>query len=156
MAKMLFICLGNICRSPAAEAVMNHLMQQQGITGHTCDSAGTSNFHEGQLADRRMREAAAARGIKITHHSRPVREADFKDFDYLFVMDQSNARDLQRFTAYKDNAHKVQLMANYCQQHLASKIPDPYYGGPSGFDQVLDLLTDAATEILHRLTAGKL
>ncbi len=156
MAKMLFVCLGNICRSPAAQAVMEQLLAQKGITAHTCDSAGTSAFHEGQLADERMRQAALRRGIHITHRSRPIQKQDLAKFDYILVMDQSNAENVLRLARTSEEKSKIKLMAAYCRQHAARDIPDPYYGGPAGFDLVLDLLTDAATEILRQLEKGSL
>jgi len=156
MAKLLFVCLGNICRSPAAQAVMEQLLRQQNITGHVCDSAGTSSFHEGQLADERMREAASRRGMAITHRSRPITKRDLTEFDYIFVMDESNAANVFRLASSAAEKAKIKLMAAYCQQHQVKSIPDPYYGGAQGFDRVLDLLTDAASEILRRLQNGSL
>ncbi|MBP5296384.1 MAG: low molecular weight phosphotyrosine protein phosphatase [Bacteriovoracaceae bacterium] len=151
MAKLLFVCLGNICRSPAAEAVMRQLMAQQNITEHQCDSAGTSGFHEGQSADQRMRQAAERRGITITHRARPITAQDLRDFDYVFVMDQSNAANVHRLARTPQEKAKIKMMAAFCRHHQAQDIPDPYYGGAHGFDLVLDLLTDAATEILRQL-----
>ena len=156
MAKFLFVCLGNICRSPAAQAVMEQLLAQQNLTGHVCDSAGTSSFHEGQMADERMRQAALRRGITITHRSRPITKQDLQIFDYIFVMDQSNAANVLRLAHTSQEKAKIKLMAAYCRQHHATSIPDPYYGGPQGFDLVLDLLTDAATEIIRQLQTATL
>ncbi|CAL5352634.1 unnamed protein product [Camellia sinensis] len=141
---VLFVCLGNICRSPAAEAVFTHLVNKRGLDSNfIIDSAGTIGYHEGNEADPRMRAAAKRRGIHITSISRPIRPADFRDFDLILAMDKKNRDDiLKALERWKlrgnlpaDAHKKVQLMCSYCKKHDESEVPDPYYGGPQGFEK---------------------
>lgn len=147
--KLLFVCLGNICRSPAAENIMNHLIDQAGLTGQiTCDSAGTSSYHIGSPPDRRMTAAATAKGIAMTGCARQFTKSDFEEFDLILAMDQDNfvtICSLDRAGTYRD---KVKLMCDFCTRHPQREVPDPYYGGPEGFNQVIDLLLDACEGLL--------
>lgn len=159
---VLFVCLGNICRSPAAEGVFTDLVKKRGLDSNfMIDSAGTIDYHEGNDADPRMRAAAKRRGIQITSLSRPIRPSDFRDFDLILAMDKQNKEDilgaLERWN-FKENlpadAHKkVRLMCSYCKKHNESEVPDPYYGGPQGFEKVLDLLEDACESLLDGILA---
>lgn len=159
---VLFVCLGNICRSPAAEGVFTDLVKKRGLDSNfMIDSAGTIDYHEGNDADPRMRAAAKRRGIQITSLSRPIRPSDFRDFDLILAMDKQNKEDilgaLERWN-FKENlpadAHKkVRLMCSYCKKHNESEVPDPYYGGPQGFEKVLDLLEDACESLLDSILA---
>ncbi|GAA0172541.1 protein phosphatase [Lithospermum erythrorhizon] len=161
---VLFVCLGNICRSPAAEGVFRHLVNQKGLQSNfNIDSAGTINYHEGNEADSRMRAASQRRGIPITSISRPIRPSDFKDFDLILAMDKQNKEDIlsafERWS-YKqplpaDAAKKVRLMCSYCKRHSESEVPDPYYGGPQGFEKVLDILEDGCESLLDSILAEK-
>ncbi|XP_057484134.1 uncharacterized protein LOC130770646 [Actinidia eriantha] len=161
---VLFVCLGNICRSPAAEGVFTDLVKKRGLDSKfKIDSAGTINYHEGNEADPRMRAASKRRGIKITSLSRPIRPSDFRDFDLILAMDKQNREDilgaLERWS-FRENlpadAHKkVRLMCSYCKKHDESEVPDPYYGGPQGFEKVLDLLEDACESLLDSILAEK-
>jgi protein-tyrosine phosphatase len=150
--KLLFVCLGNICRSPAAESIMNHLIQQRGLVGQVvCDSAGTSNYHIGNPPDRRMTAAATQRGITLEGRARQFTPADFETFDLILAMDRDNFADIAYLDPtgrYKDKLH---LMCDFCTQFLLKEVPDPYYGGTEGFTQVLDLLTDACTGLLDQV-----
>ncbi|KAK7404830.1 hypothetical protein VNO78_05816 [Psophocarpus tetragonolobus] len=159
---VLFVCLGNICRSPAAEGVFTDLVKKRGLNSNfKIDSAGTINYHEGNEADPRMRAASKRRGIQITSISRPIKPSDFVDFDLILAMDKQNREDiLEAFNKWKDRhslpdgAHKkVKLMCSYCKKHEESEVPDPYYGGPKGFEKVLDLLEDACGSLLETILA---
>ncbi len=147
--KLLFVCLGNICRSPAAENLMNHLLEQANLAGQVvCDSAGTSSYHIGSLPDRRMTAAAQQRGLAMQGCARQFTKADFDQFDLILAMDRENYADicaLDRAGIYRD---KVYLMCDFCTHHSIKDVPDPYYGGPNGFNQVLDILTDACQGLL--------
>ncbi|KAF5177314.1 Low molecular weight protein-tyrosine-phosphatase [Thalictrum thalictroides] len=159
---VLFVCLGNICRSPAAEGVFTDLVNKRGLQSNfKIDSAGTIGYHEGNPADSRMRAASKKRGIEITSISRPIRPSDFRDFDLILAMDRQNKEDilgaLERWKfkeTLPDDAHKkVKLMCSYCKKHSESEVPDPYYGGPQGFEKVLDLLEDACESLLNSIVA---
>lgn len=152
MKKILFICLGNICRSAAAEEVFRTLASKAGLqTVVEADSAGMSDYHEGDLPDARMRSHARRRGYELTHRSRPVCRTDFARFDLLVVMDGSNERSLLRLAATEEERAKVVRMADFLRRHAANEIPDPYYGGAEGFERVLDLLEDACEGLLDSL-----
>lgn len=157
---VLFVCLGNICRSPAAEGVFRDIVKKRDLGSRfSIDSAGTINYHEGNLADPRMRAASKRRGIEITSISRPIRPADFREFDLILAMDKKNKDDiLEAFNKWKlketfpAGAHtKVRLMCSYCKKHDETEVPDPYYGGPQGFEKVLDLLEDACESLLDSI-----
>lgn len=149
--RLLFICLGNICRSPAAEGVMNHLVKQAGLENTiTCDSAGTIDYHSGKPADPRMARAASRRDIPLTSRSRPVTPADFSNFDLLLTMDASNYRDVLAIAPDADARRKVIPMLHFSDTPDAG-VPDPYYGGERGFEEVLDLLQNACTNLLETL-----
>lgn len=159
---VLFVCLGNICRSPAAEGVFRDLVKKRGLDSKlNIDSAGTINYHEGNQADPRMRAASKRRGIEITSLSRPIRPSDFRDFDIILAMDRQNREDiLEAFNRWKfretlpaDAHKKVKLMCSYCKEHDETEVPDPYYGGPQGFEKVLDLLEDACQSLLDSILA---
>jgi protein-tyrosine phosphatase len=147
--KLLFVCLGNICRSPSAENIMNHLIEQAGLSHRIlCDSAGTSNYHIGSPPDSRMTAAAVRRGIQIRGRARQFQISDFEEFDLILAMDQENYQDilsLDRQGKYRD---KVRLMCEFASRHQAREVPDPYYGGQAGFDKVIDLLLDSCGGLL--------
>ncbi|MGC4091994.1 MAG: low molecular weight protein-tyrosine-phosphatase [Polyangiaceae bacterium] len=148
---LLFVCLGNICRSPAAENVMFKLLQDAGLTGRvSCDSAGTSNEHAGQPPDRRMRQAGMNRGLPMSGIARQVTAADLDVFDLIVAMDDANYAALQRL-AGATNRHKIQRFCSYLQQHQDTEVPDPWYGGAAGFEHVLDLLEDGCTQLLAQI-----
>ncbi|XP_059659363.1 uncharacterized protein LOC132306133 isoform X2 [Cornus florida] len=141
---VLFVCLGNICRSPAAEGVFIDLVKKRGLDSKfKIDSAGTINYHEGNEADPRMRAAAKRRGIMITSISRQIQPSDFIDFDLILAMDKTNKDDILgalerwkfRETLPADAHKKVRLMCSYCKKHDETEVPDPYYGGPQGFEK---------------------
>lgn len=153
--KLLFVCLGNICRSPSAENIMNHLIEQDNLSQSIiCDSAGTSSYHIGSPPDRRMNAAAASKlGIKLLGQARQFKKSDFQDFDLILAMDQDNYRDILSLDYGQNYVHKVKLMCDFCSRHTLKEVPDPYYGGPEGFNQVIDLLVDACEGLLKYVTS---
>lgn len=159
---VLFVCLGNICRSPAAEGVFTDLVKKRGLSSRfKIDSAGTINYHEGGPADSRMRAASQRRGVEITSISRPLRPSDFRDFDLILAMDKQNKEDiltaLERWSHKEslpgDAYKKVKLMCSYCRRHGETEVPDPYYGGAQGFEKVLDLLEDGCESLLETIVS---
>lgn len=155
--KLLFVCLGNICRSPSAENIMRYLVEKEGLSDQIfCDSAGTSSYHIGSPPDARMTQTAVNRGIVLKGEARQFEYADFEDFDLILAMDRQNYRDivhLDRQGRYRD---KVHLMTDYAQHHSETEVPDPYYGGQAGFDKVIDLLLDACGGLLEEIKTTQL
>ena len=157
--RLLFVCLGNICRSPAAEGVFLHLLEQQGISeAFVVDSAGTGGWHVGKPADARMREAASRRGIHLPSRARQLARGDLQSFDRILTMDGDNlaqVRTLERELSTGASGARVlaqiEPITSYCRRFRASEVPDPYYGGEEGFEQVLDLLEDACSGLLAAL-----
>lgn len=131
---------------------MNHLIEQAGLTESIiCDSAGTGGYHIGSPPDRRMAAAAARRGIMLKGQARQFQRSDFEDFDLILAMDRENYKDilaLDRGGKYRD---KVRLMCDFASHHSEREVPDPYYGGPEGFNQVIDLLLDACEGLLQHV-----
>ena len=149
MKRVLFICLGNICRSPAGEAVFKQFIENKGISSeYEVDSAGTSAFHEGNQADERMRDHARKRGIEITSISRGLRDSDFEEFDFLITMDKSNYRNTQVHANRSGNEALVKKIIPFCEHE---EVPDPYYGGADGFEYVLDMLEREMPNLLDRM-----
>lgn len=152
--RLLFVCLGNICRSPSAENIMNHWIAQAGLADRIqCDSAGTSGYHRGAPPDSRMAQAAKAQGIEMQGRSRQLEPHDLESFDLILAMDRSNYRDILALDTHRRHGHKVKMMCEFCQRHTEAEVPDPYYGGPEGFNQVIDLLQDACQGLLAQLRA---
>lgn len=148
--KLLFVCLGNICRSPSAENIMKHLVNQAGLSKEIiCDSAGTSSYHIGSPPDRRMSAAAKLRGIQLVGEARQFQRSDFEKFDLILAMDKENYRDILAIDLSRQYQDKVKLMCDFCTRHDLKEVPDPYYGGPEGFNQVIDLLLDACEGLLN-------
>ena len=144
MKRILFICLGNICRSPMAEAVMRRLVEEAGRASEfEIDSAGLISYHEGEEADPWMQAHARRRGYRLTHRSRPIRESDFRRFDLIIGMDDSNIGRLHRLSPDLDTDRKIHRMTEFCREKVVDHVPDPYYGGAQGFENVIDILEDA-------------
>ncbi len=147
--RLLFVCLGNICRSPSAEAVMKKVVKDAGLEKEIgIDSAGTIGHHRGELPDARMRAHAARRGYVLDSISRPVELKDFFDFDLIIGMDDHNISELRRRSPDYESRQKIHRMTDFSRNKLYDHVPDPYYGGDSGFELVLDLLEDACQGLL--------
>jgi len=150
--KVLFVCMGNICRSPSAEAVMNAYIKRDGLQDKIiCDSAGTIGYHAGEPADARMQRHAIKRNIHLTSISRQINSNDFKEFDYVIGMDNDNLKNMQAFIPNPSLSSKISKMTDYCSNSNPGYVPDPYYGGSDGFEQVLDLLEDACEGLLNKI-----
>ena len=150
--KLLFVCLGNICRSPAAENIMNYMIAQKNLGDRiVCDSAGTSSYHVGSPPDPRMTATAKKRGMDFIGESRQFNASDFEQFDLILAMDRDNYWDILSLDGERKYRDKVKMMCDYCRSHPAKEVPDPYYGGPEGFNRVIDLLMDACEGLLDEI-----
>ncbi len=153
--RILTVCLGNICRSPMAEGVLRHRAHSAGLAIVT-DSAGTSRHHVGEAPDPRAQAAMRRQGIDITDlRARQVQAEDFDRFDLLLAMDAANLRDLQRLAPDADRRDKARLMMDFAPAHALREVPDPYYGGDAGFDDVYRMLDEAVTGLLAHLRHGR-
>lgn len=149
MVNVLFVCMGNICRSPAAEGVMNSLIVKNGIIGKIqCDSAGTIGYHSGEQADPRMREHARKRGYNLTSIARKFVAEDFERFHYIIAMDKQNYKDILSLDRENKYWDKVRMMTEFATNQDYKEVPDPYYGGEAGFELVLDILEDSCKGLL--------
>ena len=154
MPRVLFVCLGNICRSPTAEGVFRAIAARElADLELTVDSAGTAGYHVGEPPDRRMREAASRRGYDISHlRARMVEPTDFEQFDLILAMDRQNLSTLER-RAPAQTRQRVRLFLEYAPEGGVSEVPDPYYGGANGFEHVLDLIEAASRGLCDALRA---
>jgi low molecular weight protein-tyrosine phosphatase len=159
--RLLFVCLGNICRSPTAEGVMGALVREEGLVGVIdLDSAGTGAWHVGSAPDARARQTARDRGVILEGRARQVRPEDFDEFDLLLAMDSENAHELRRLAGNEEQRAKVRLLREFegragSQSDGDLDVPDPYYGGPGGFDEVFDLVQAACRGLLEEIRAGR-
>jgi len=152
MINVLFVCLGNICRSPSGEGVFKTLLENEGLEGDFfIDSAGTSAYHVGEPADSRMRKHAAKRGIKLSSRSRKFDRNDFEKFDYILAMDSSNYRDIMSLDQGGEYRARVYMMTEFSTLYPDKDVPDPYYGGYDGFEEVLDLLEESCRGLLEEI-----
>jgi len=150
--RVLFVCLGNICRSPTAEAIMNSMVKKADLHSViSVDSAATSPHHEGDESDPRSITHAKGRGHDITSISRPFGPKDFEKFDYILAMDDTNYKDLLAFDRSKKFSKKVFKITQFCTAQNHKEVPDPYYGGPDGFELVIDILEDACHGLLNKI-----
>ena len=148
--RILFVCMGDICRSPAGEGVMLRQVDQRDLTDQiVVDSAGTIGFHAGKPADPRMRSAAARRGLNLTSHARQVTGDDIDAFDLLIAMDRENQQDLFRLAG--GQREHIRLLSDFLADDWPTDVPDPYYGGTEGFEYVLDMIESACPTILDHL-----
>ena len=157
ITRILFVCLGNICRSAAANGVMEDFVAKAGLSDKILiDSAGTYGGHAGDLPDPRMRVAASRRGYNLTHRARKVREDDFYDFDMIIVMDDSNYENVARLAPERKYLDKVYRFVEFSKNHPEwSYVPDPYYEGREGFYLVIDMLEEACEELLDEIAEIK-
>jgi protein-tyrosine phosphatase len=153
--KVLFVCLGNICRSPAAEIIFRRFVSDAGL-GHaiTADSAGTISHHEGSAPDERMADALVRHGFRVEGQARKIKPGDLEDFDLIVTMDEQNHRDVLALDPSGVFHNKVRPFVSFCQDHDDLRVPDPYYGGQRGFNHVVALLRDGCRGILDFLKNG--
>lgn len=150
--RVLFVCMGNICRSPAAEGVFLHLLAAAGLEDcFTVDSAGTGGWHLGHRADRRMIAATERRGIHLPSRARQIEAADLQRFDHILTMDADNLAAVQRLERQAPGGARISPLTDHCRRLRSPEVPDPYYGGEDGFERVLDLLEDACAGLLEDL-----
>ena len=154
--KVLFVCLGNICRSPLAEAVFNHKIKQLNLQQHIfADSCGTGNYHIGDQPDPRTIQTAKKNGVEIWHQARQLSAEDLTGFDYLFAMDEQNKRSILRLPAAGKHAHKIKLMREFDPQGQGD-VPDPYYGTMHDFQHVFEMLDRTLDVFIESIKSGKL
>jgi protein-tyrosine phosphatase len=155
--RVLFVCLGNICRSPTAEGVMRHLLREEGLEGRiVVDSAGTGGWHVGASPDERATAAARERGIVLSGAARAVDGTDFDAWDLIVAMDRDNERDLLYRAPDEEARDKVRLLRSFDAESVARgelEVPDPYYGGERGFEEVLDIVEAGCRALLEELRA---
>lgn len=148
-AKVLMVCLGNICRSPLAEGILQAKLPQEHFL---VDSAGTGNWHAGELPDPRSIEIAKKYGIDLTtQRARQFKKSDFSTFDYIYVMDQSNYNNVIQLAETQEDKEKVRLLLDVIDATKKAEVPDPYYGGPDGFEHVFQLIDEACILIAKHL-----
>lgn len=156
MNRLLFVCLGNICRSPLADGMMRHKVNQEQLP-LVIDSAGTANHHRGEQPDPRMQKVARARGIELSAlRARQFVQADFDAFDLIYAMDKSNYSDILRLARNEQDKQKVRLFLNERFPGSNMPVPDPYYGGEQGFIDVFNLVHETTDVILNKWKEGKL
>ena len=155
--RVLFVCLGNICRSPAAEGIFKKLVKDQGLSDKiTVDSAGTAGYHNGELPDPRMRQHGARRGYDFDTYSRMFIEEDYDRFDIILAMDDNNYRNILRLSPDVESQKKVHRMVDFSRKYGHDHVPDPYYSGAEGFELVLNLLENACAGLLDKIKKGEL
>jgi protein-tyrosine phosphatase len=155
---VLFVCLGNICRSPLAEAVFRAMVESTGLAGRfDIDSAGTSNYHTGEAPDPRTVDVAKRHGIRVEHVARQVTARDLDRFDYVLAMDRENLRKLERATGGYAGRAEVQLLRSFDPDAVDDlEVPDPYFGGPRGFEDVHAMVERACRALLDHIRAERL
>jgi protein-tyrosine phosphatase len=157
MMRVCFVCLGNICRSPTAEAVFTKLVRDAALDEHfVIDSAGTASYHAGELADARSRASAKRRGYDIVHRARQFQRKDFAEFDLVCAADHDNVSALRALAPNDEARQKVRLLRSFDPiAPTGAEVPDPYYGGERGFDEVIDICERACRGLLERAKAGR-
>ncbi|MCC5840677.1 MAG: low molecular weight phosphotyrosine protein phosphatase [Opitutales bacterium] len=150
--RVLFVCMGNICRSPAAECVFRHYVAQTDLDGRVlADSAGTIGYHEGDPPDARMQRELRQRSIQVSGRARAVTKGDFQEFDLILAMDEQNLENLRNLGGAAATPDRLRLFGDFCQQHPGTEVPDPYYGGSDGFAHVVDMLEDGMPQLLAHI-----
>lgn len=151
--RLLFVCLGNICRSPAAEGIVKRMIEEEGLENRiSVDSAGTSNWNEGNTPDERMRLHGSKRGYDFNSVARTFRSSDFNKFDYIIVMDNNNYMNVKKLASSEEDIAKIHRMTDFSIKYADhDHVPDPYYGGDDGFNLVMNLLEDAAKGLLQEI-----
>lgn len=152
MIRVLFVCMGNICRSPTAHGVFEALVQREGLSERIfVDSAGTHSYHIGKAPDPRSQETAISRGFDLSHlRARQAISEDFEEFDYILAMDRSNYEDLQAISP-PGLSDKLYLFLDFAPEVSTNEVPDPYYGGGDGFEKVFDMVEVASEGLLNRI-----
>jgi len=147
----LFVCLGNICRSPLAEGVFRHVLDEEGLSNQfRVDSAGTGNWHVGESPDHRSARSAATHGVTLTGHSRQIQPEDFRRFEYIVAMDQSNLSHIKRYQEGVGGEAALYLLREFDPEGgPGAEVPDPYYGGPNGFEEVYDMVDRSCRAFLE-------
>jgi protein-tyrosine phosphatase len=149
---ILFVCMGNICRSPLAESVFRHLVRSRGMEDRfEIDSAGTSGYHAGDPPDPRSVATARSRGVEVTGASRPVSKRDLHEFDYVIVMDAENRSHIDRLRATVGGTARVHRLREWDPERSGLDVPDPYYGGARGFDDVHDMVERSCEGLLDHI-----
>lgn len=147
---ILFVCLGNICRSPAAESILRHLAKKENVDLHI-ESCGLGDWHEGCLPDERMREASKNRGFLLTSRAQKIQPDFFDRFDLIFVADQKIMNELYKFAPKPEHKAKMHYITHFSTAFRGAEVPDPYYEGEAGFEHVLDILEDSCEGIISHI-----
>ncbi len=150
--QVLFVCTGNICRSAFAEGIFSKMVQERGLDSEiSCDSAGTIDYHVGSPADARMQQAANRRGYILKSRARQVTQVDLRKFDYILAMDSTHIHYLNQLDSDHIASKKIVTMSDFCPSFKDIGVPDPYYGGPNGFDYVMDMLEEGCNALLDKI-----
>ncbi|MBB6481630.1 low molecular weight protein-tyrosine-phosphatase [Spirochaeta isovalerica] len=154
--RVMFVCLGNICRSPLAHAVFQEIVNQRGLTDqYEIQSSGTCAYHVGEPSDSRMKKTALDHGVKIKHRARQIFRYDLEDYDYIFAMDHNNFNNLKRLTANEGLLARIRMFRDYDPEGPGD-VPDPYYGGQEGFENVFTIVQRTCDHILDLMESGEL
>lgn len=152
MNRILFLCMGNICRSPAGHCVLQHIVNEAGLEDQfEIESAGTIGFHVGSPPDQRMQQVMVARGIPVIGQSRQLQASDLEYYDLILAMDLDNLEGARSLDPEGQYHQKIKLFCDYCTEHDETEVPDPYYGGDRGFDHVMDMIEDGCGNLLKQL-----
>jgi protein-tyrosine phosphatase len=155
--KIMFVCMGNICRSPLAHAVFEDIVKKDGAeNAFEIESSGTISYHVGELPDARMRETARRNGITMSHRGRQLKKADLDDYDMILAMDKENLANIRKLARNSDQLDKIQLFRNFDPQAKGeAEVPDPYYGGAEGFENVFEIVMRTSQHLLTALKSQK-
>jgi protein-tyrosine phosphatase len=149
MLKVMFVCLGNICRSPLAEAVFNHIINLRGLEKKICaESSGTSNWHIGDPPDPRTIEIAVVNGVKISHSGRQFKAPDLKSYNYILAMDRDNLQEITRLNDRETAVAEILMMRDFDNERSGKDVPDPYYGSMEDFQYVFDVLNESCNNFI--------